>query len=273
MGGVLLGNAYKDAEGKTFIVINDIVIANFTKANLSRLTFTHDTWENIHKKIDQNHKDKIILGWFHSHPGHTVFLSSYDKFIHENYFNIGFMVAYVYDPVLEERGFFFWDNEVLVKAKTYFVFSTGANSVNKSAENKSDDTESKNQKSSILNIVLLVLVLLNCIFAVYLLFQYLQVEKDIKNNNELNLKISDLKNEIGNLNLKLEANKSQNDSIKNNISGCLIQYIIKPGDTLRKIAKKFYNDEEKMNLLVRFNNLKDEYDITTYQIIGIPLNN
>ena len=122
LGGVLLGNVYKDSEGKIFIVIDDIVIANFTVANISRLTFTHETWNQINQDIEKNHKDKIIVGWFHSHPGHTVFLSSYDKFIHENYFNLKFMVAYVYDPVLQDRGFFFWRESNLEKSSSYYVY-------------------------------------------------------------------------------------------------------------------------------------------------------
>lgn len=271
LGGVLLGNAYKDEEGKLFIVINDIVIANFTKANLSRLTFTHETWEFINSEIEAHHKDKIMLGWFHSHPGHTVFLSSLDKFIHENYFNLDYMVAYVYDPVLDERAFFLWNDSSLIKSESYFVFNEVSKHLNLSLKKKMDEKETNNQNNSLFSKIILVLLVINFTAAGYLLFQYLQVEKELKNNSDLSFRVNALKNELTNLNAKLEAAKQKQDTLNNTAQNDVISYQVKAGDTLKKIALQYYNDAGKINLLIRYNNLKDEYDITTGQIIGIPL--
>ena len=271
LGGVLLGNVYKDNEGKIFVVIDDIVIANFTVANISRLTFTHETWNQINQDIEKNHKDKIIVGWFHSHPGHTVFLSSYDKFIHENYFNLKFMVAYVYDPVLQDRGFFFWRESNLDNSSSYYIYDN--KKLNSDFKKKFEEPEMPPKKNNITVFLIIVLLLFNIILAGFLIFQHFQIDKENKTNEDFKSRLSELKNEITNLNAKLEAAKRTNDSINYNSGENVIKYQVKPGDTLKKIATEFYNDPEKVNLLIRFNNLKDEYDITTGQVIGIPTNN
>jgi len=121
LGGVVLGDICASSSGQKFIYIDNLIIAKHSNSSLSRLTFTHDTWDYINQIQEEEHPDKKILGWFHSHPGHTVFLSNYDMFIHENFFNMEYMVAYVFDPTIKERGFFYWKNDKIVKADGYYV--------------------------------------------------------------------------------------------------------------------------------------------------------
>jgi LysM repeat protein len=129
------------------------------------------------------------------------------------------------------------------------------------------------KKNNITVFLIIVLLLFNIILAGFLIFQHFQIDKENKTNEDFKSRLSELKNEITNLNAKLEAAKRTNDSINYNSGENVIKYQVKPGDTLKKIATEFYNDPEKVNLLIRFNNLKDEYDITTGQVIGIPTNN
>ena len=106
-GGVLLGNL-EDSESKYEVVITDILIANYTINNPASLTFTHETWIDIDKQME-NYEGKIMVGWFHSHPGYGVFLSEMDMFIQNNFFNLPYQIAYVVDPCNNTEGFFAWE--------------------------------------------------------------------------------------------------------------------------------------------------------------------
>ena len=104
---MLLGN-YSRELGKTNVIISDYIEAKYTDASASTLTFTHDTWEYIHAEHERLYADKKIIGWQHTHPNYGIFLSNYDMFIQENFFNLPFQVAYVIDPIQNLRGFFQW---------------------------------------------------------------------------------------------------------------------------------------------------------------------
>ena len=106
-GTIILGDFY-DELGKTHVVISNYIEARYTDASASTLTFTHETWDYVHKEQDSKYPDKKIVGWQHTHPSYGIFLSNYDLFIHENFFNLPFQVAYVIDPIQNLRGFFQW---------------------------------------------------------------------------------------------------------------------------------------------------------------------
>lgn len=121
LGTIILGD-YSEKLGKMHAIISDFIYAKYTDASASTLTFTHETWDYIHKEHDANYPDKKIVGWQHTHPGYGIFLSNYDMFIQENFFNIPFQVAYVIDPVQHLRGFFQWKNGKVEKLKGFYIY-------------------------------------------------------------------------------------------------------------------------------------------------------
>lgn len=273
LGGVLLGEMYLDESRHEFIVVDEIVIARYTEADVTRLTFTHKSWEDINDTIDKNFPGKRVLGWFHSHPGHTVFLSPHDKFIHENFFSKEFMVAYVFDPVNNEDGFFMWKNNLLAKAESYFIYKDcKIDNINNPESNMEKEKKTKVFGNPLL-IILLVISLLSLVLSATLFLKYFELKKEISYLNDIDKRIKDLKADNDKINVKLDnlisgfGNFSDTNvaDVKNNV-----KYQIKPGDTLRKLAVLYYQDEGKYNLLIRYNNLKDEYDISLGQIIEIP---
>ena len=94
LGSILLGN-YCEELGKTHVVITDCIEAKYTDASASTLTFTHETWDYVYKEQTARFPDKKIVGWQHTHPNYGIFLSNYDLFIQENFFNLPFQLAYV----------------------------------------------------------------------------------------------------------------------------------------------------------------------------------
>lgn len=121
LGSIILGD-YCQELGKTHVIISQYVEAKYTDASASTLTFTHETWDYVHKEHERLHPDKKIIGWQHTHPNYGIFLSNYDMFIQENFFNLPFQVAYVIDPIQNIRGFFQWKNGKIEKLKGYYIY-------------------------------------------------------------------------------------------------------------------------------------------------------
>jgi proteasome lid subunit RPN8/RPN11 len=123
-GGVLIGDSRLDASGRMHTLVSDFIEARYTDATASTLTFTHRTWAYIHAEHEKRFPTKRIVGWQHTHPGYGVFLSGYDLFIHENFFNLPDQIAYVVDPKQDLRGFFRWKNGKVEKLDGFFVYDT-----------------------------------------------------------------------------------------------------------------------------------------------------
>ncbi len=126
LGTIILGD-YVEKHGEMHVVISDFIYAKYAESTASTLTFTHETWNYIHKEHDEKYSDKKIIGWQHTHPGFGVFLSGYDMFIQENFFDLPFQVAYVIDPVQHERGFFQWKSGKVEKLNGFYIYDEEIN--------------------------------------------------------------------------------------------------------------------------------------------------
>ncbi len=111
LGGVMLGKQCIDSDGKPFVVVTDSLRARHYEATRGSFKFTHETWSQITGERNQFHPDLEMVGWYHTHPGWTVFLSPMDLFICNNFFNRPLDVALVIDPCNDDRGWFQWDGD------------------------------------------------------------------------------------------------------------------------------------------------------------------
>ncbi len=108
-GGVLIGQAYiEEIERFEFIVIEDIIEAQYAVSNYYKLEFNHKTWIQIDNERNRRFPDRQVVGWYHSHPGHGIMLSDPDIFIHESLFKESWQVALVLDTKKNRGGFFSW---------------------------------------------------------------------------------------------------------------------------------------------------------------------
>jgi len=96
--GVLVGELFEDDAGP-FVSVDAIVRGDSAREGSTHVTFTQDTWTKIHEEIDQNHRGKRIVGWYHSHPGFGVEFSEMDLFIQRNFFSGPGQIAFVTDPL------------------------------------------------------------------------------------------------------------------------------------------------------------------------------
>ncbi len=127
-GGILVGNVVEEL-GKTNIIIHGFIEAKHTEATPTTLTFTHQTWEHFHNEVDKKFQGQKILGWIHTHPNFGIFLSDYDKFIHQNFFKEDYQIAYVVDPIQHIDGFYFWIDGKLERCPGFYLFDKNGKSI------------------------------------------------------------------------------------------------------------------------------------------------
>lgn len=116
VGGIVMGIPRQErATGKWTVEITDTFIAKYTVNRGASITFTPDTWSAANRVIDQEYADgaERMVGWYHTHPGYGIFLSSFDLFIHESFFTQPWHIALVVDPINRSWGFFGWQQDGL----------------------------------------------------------------------------------------------------------------------------------------------------------------
>jgi|GEM_PF-2314007 len=108
--GVLVGNLYRDSHGP-YLRIHASIRGDSAESHNAQVTFKAETWQHIQETMERDHARARIVGWYHTHPGFGIFLSGMDLFIQDNFFNLPWQIAMVYDPQAEEDGVFIWRNE------------------------------------------------------------------------------------------------------------------------------------------------------------------
>ena len=155
-GGMLVGTVLEEF-GKTNIIVSGFVEAKYCEATPTTLKFTHETWEYVHKEIEKKHPGKKIVGWIHTHPDFGIFLSEYDKFIHQNFFNVDYQVAYVVDPIQKIEGFYFWINEKIEKCKGFYIYDKTGAKITVGADKEEAAVAKESSIFSIRNVLIAVL--------------------------------------------------------------------------------------------------------------------
>ncbi|HEY0008468.1 MAG TPA: Mov34/MPN/PAD-1 family protein [Tepidisphaeraceae bacterium] len=105
--GVLVGEVRHDRIS-TYLLITAHIPGDKATSKEAQVTFTAETWNAIQAAMEKDFPDKKIVGWYHTHPGFGIFLSGMDLFIQDNFFNLPWQVAWVYDPVADTDGVFVW---------------------------------------------------------------------------------------------------------------------------------------------------------------------
>lgn len=218
LGSIILGE-YCQEHGKTHVIISQYIEAKYTDASASTLTFTHETWDYVHSEHEKRYPDKKIIGWQHTHPNYGIFLSNYDMFIQENFFNLPFQVAYVIDPIQNLRGFFQWKNGRIEKLKGYYIYDDVGKpiKIEQTKVKKDEPAPARTSKAASILIALL------CVATVFLSFFAISLnnkyEKQLEKQEEILADISNQQEEIKNQKDEIEGQKTeigkQNEVIQN----------------------------------------------------------
>jgi proteasome lid subunit RPN8/RPN11 len=94
------------SDDRLLIRIEQTLQAEHTIAGAAFVTFTFETWNQLINTHRRRYPELRLLGWYHSHPGFGIFLSSMDRFIHQGFFVMPWHVALVVDPVKNQVGIF-----------------------------------------------------------------------------------------------------------------------------------------------------------------------
>lgn len=208
LGSIILGE-YCQEHGKTHVIISQYIEAKYTDASASTLTFTHETWDYVHSEHEKRYPDKKIIGWQHTHPNYGIFLSNYDMFIQENFFNLPFQVAYVIDPIQNLRGFFQWKNGRIEKLKGYYIYDDVGKpiKIEQTKVKKDEPAPARTSKATSILIALL------CVATVFLSFFAISLnnkyEKQLEKQEEILADISSQQEEIKNQQDEIEGQKTE----------------------------------------------------------------
>ncbi|MBN2256251.1 MAG: Mov34/MPN/PAD-1 family protein [Anaerolineaceae bacterium] len=121
VGGALTGKWCQDAiSGSQFIVVDAALPARHTRYGSAFLTFTSDSLLAFQRELETNHPGKLIVGWYHTHPGMGVFMSGYDTWLHEHFFPEHYQVALVIEPRSAQAGVFIRQPDGYLDARRYY---------------------------------------------------------------------------------------------------------------------------------------------------------
>ncbi len=118
--GVLVGDWGQDDDGP-FARITEIIRCDNATKKFAEVTFTHESWTQINREMDNQFSHLRIIGWYHSHPDFGIFLSDRDVFIQQNFFGGAGQIAFVVDPVRQAEGVFEWREGQPVLAEHYWI--------------------------------------------------------------------------------------------------------------------------------------------------------
>lgn len=217
LGTIMIGE-YSEDMGKMHVVISEFIYAKYTDASASTLTFTHETWDYVHREHDEKFPDKKIIGWQHTHPGYGIFLSNYDMFIQENFFNLPFQVAYVIDPVQHLRGFFQWKNGKVEKLKGFYIYDDVGKQIKIEQPKMKNNVDKKDVVPLKTSKVQPILIGLLVVFTIMLLFTTTSLQKKLVARSEEQVALT---NKIEEQNVFIAEQAEEIASIKDSVDNLL----------------------------------------------------
>lgn len=84
--------------------------------------FSERSWQRARRVARHRHPGLEVVGWFHTHPGSGVDLSSEETSLHRELFKEPWQVLYAVDPVLRERAFHVWRDAEPVRASGFRIY-------------------------------------------------------------------------------------------------------------------------------------------------------
>lgn len=124
-GGVLVGSPFQTSDHKTvFVIIKDVIRNESRDRSVVHFTVSPEEVKRTRKYIAENCAGEMAIGWYHSHPGHGIFLSGLDMTIVKGVYNAPWNIAWVIDSIRQQEGVFYGaDGAPLVKDRSSWNLS------------------------------------------------------------------------------------------------------------------------------------------------------
>lgn len=85
----------------TYSVVRDVATTEL-RSSASKVRFDPNAFPKLFVGLDGSGFDYVLVGWYHSHPGHTCFLSRTDLETQRSMFREAYHSALVVDPINED---------------------------------------------------------------------------------------------------------------------------------------------------------------------------
>jgi len=107
-GGLLIGHPFVDMNNsnKKFVFVTGHFPTKSADFGPAHFSVSPEELIRGRSEIENKFPGLVVVGWYHSHPGHGVFLSRQDMNIVENIYNSDWHLAYVVDTLKDRDGFF-----------------------------------------------------------------------------------------------------------------------------------------------------------------------
>ena len=105
VGGYLYGHSYV-SDARAIVEITGIYSIKSPDSTSVHFRFCVEDSCNAERFQQMYFPEKEIIGWYHTHPGHGIFMSSVDINTHQKFFAPFHRVAFVVDPINRKFGAF-----------------------------------------------------------------------------------------------------------------------------------------------------------------------
>ncbi|MEW5936275.1 MAG: Mov34/MPN/PAD-1 family protein [Candidatus Thermoplasmatota archaeon] len=114
--GLMVGDAFQAPDGYLYSIVNDVVSSGLEASSVS-VRFDRKRLDDLAVRLDDLRWDYLIVGWYHSHPGHGCFLSPTDIQTQRTLFPEPYHSAIVIDPIAMEIAAFKLDGQGYIPVK------------------------------------------------------------------------------------------------------------------------------------------------------------
>jgi len=122
--GLLLGDVFQ-WRNRVYTVAEDTVAADVEDSTATSVRFGNKGLEEVARALDEMEYEYLIVGWYHSHPGFTTFLSDMDLETQKKNFSKPYHATIVIDPVNKQfRSYKVIDNAFI--EKRYMLYEESA---------------------------------------------------------------------------------------------------------------------------------------------------
>ena len=109
--GILVGGVFSDPRtGEPWVEIVAMLPAERVQANIASVEVSHEEINRLNTKVDSilasTRETVRKIGWYHTHPGHGIFMSGTDQTNQKLCYTADWQVALVVDPVHRTYGAF-----------------------------------------------------------------------------------------------------------------------------------------------------------------------
>ena len=120
-GAILLGEWSKEGR-KDILYISGAVEADNLSFDMKEITFTNETWSEIHQKIEDNFPGEQVVGWFLSRLGYSVALEKEMEDCHKVNFKGEKTVLYLMDALEQEDAFYLFEKDKATRLSGYYIY-------------------------------------------------------------------------------------------------------------------------------------------------------